>query len=169
LAASEAGLSRALGQLSENSRLAAITALEAILTFIDSVPEWERQNFESPIWALLAALDDLNHGRVHPMLAPNPNVHNRKPDSAVRKIAKSHAVICVDVLRRSGVSVTEACRVVAQELQQHNFPLGGKLGSLPWKTVNGWGPKAINRRPYRRRRHPNPMGDLTGPYATNEF
>src|ERR1700730_6793408 len=79
-----------------------------------------------------------SRGRVHPMLSPNPAVHNRKPDSNVRKVAKGHAVICVDVLRRSGLSVTEACRFVAQTLQHHDFRLGGELGAPPWKIVNGW-------------------------------
>ena len=134
----EAGLSRALAQSSESGRGAAMTALEAILVFIDSVPEWERRNFELPIWALLAALKDLNDGRVVPMLAPNPKVRNRKPDPSMRKILKAYAVSFVDILRRSGLSVTEACRFVAHELKQRNIPLGGRVGSPPWKTVNGW-------------------------------
>jgi hypothetical protein len=138
LAELEGGLSLALAQVTEDSRHAAMTALEAVLSFIDSIPEWERRDFEAPLWTLLCALDDLDYGRVHPMLSPNPAVHNRKPDSNVRKVAKGHAVICVDVLRRSGLSVTEACRFVAQTLQHHDFRLGGELGSPPWKIVNGW-------------------------------
>jgi hypothetical protein len=115
-----------------------MTALDAILRFIDSVPDWDRRNFETPIWALLAALKDLDDGRVVPMLAPNPKVRNRKPDPSMRKIIKAYAVCYVDILRRAGLSVTESCRVVAHELKQQNIPLGGRVGSPPWKTVNGW-------------------------------
>jgi hypothetical protein len=112
----EAGLSRALAQSSESSRGAAMTALDAILRFIDSVPDWDRRNFETPIWALLAALKDLDDGRVVPMLAPNPKVRNRKPDPSVRKVVKGHAVICVDILRRSKWKGRTSCGPLQQTL-----------------------------------------------------
>ena len=51
----ESGLSRALAQLGENSRKAAVTVLETFLMFVDTVPEWERRNLYVPIWTFLAA------------------------------------------------------------------------------------------------------------------
>jgi hypothetical protein len=132
------GLSQALAQLGEDSRRAAMTALEAFLTFIDSVPEWERRNYEVSIWTLWAALKDLDDGRVVPMLSPNPTVHNRKPDPSMRKVVKAWAVIGVDILCEAGLSVTEACRIVAHKLETLSISLGGRVGTPSWKTVNGW-------------------------------
>lgn len=66
LAELEGGLSLALAQVTEDSRHAAMTALEAVLSFIDSIPEWERRDFEAPLWALLARDRWLNraHGQI---------------------------------------------------------------------------------------------------------
>jgi hypothetical protein len=134
----ETGLSQALAQLRENERWSATIALEALLTFIDAVPGWERRKLGLPVWTLLAALKDLDNGRVVPMLLANPDVHNRKPETVTRKVVKAWVVFLVDVLRRSGLSVMEACRIVAHELERNSIPVGGKLGTPPWKTVSGW-------------------------------
>ena len=134
----ETGLSQALAQLGENERWSATTALEALLAFIDAVPGWERCKLGLPVWTLLAALKDLDNGRVVPMLLANSDVRNRKPDAGSRKVVKAWAVLLVDILRRSGLSVMEACRIVAHELERNAVPVGGKPGTPPWKTVSGW-------------------------------
>ena len=134
----ESGLSQALVELGDNSRQAAVTVLETFLKFIDTVPEWNQKNLHVPIWTFLAALKDLDNGRVGSMLSPNPTVHNRKPDALVRQVIRAYAVACVNILVRLGFSVTEACRIVAQQLKRQNIAIGNRVGTPPWKTVNGW-------------------------------
>ena len=43
-----------------------------ILNFIYGVPEWRSRDFELPLWSLLAALKDLNEGRVASLISPTP-------------------------------------------------------------------------------------------------
>jgi hypothetical protein len=134
----ESGLREALTQFRTDQRRSVVTALEAILDFIDSVPEWERAQLGMPLWALLAALKDLDSGRAVSMLSPDPNVRNRKPDSSLRKNVKAWAVICVDILIGACLSVMEACRFVAHRLDVLNVPVGGRTDTPSWKTVKGW-------------------------------
>jgi hypothetical protein len=72
------------------------------------------------------------------MLAPNPAVRNRKPDAGMRKIVKAYALFFVDVLCRSGWSVTEGCAIVAKSLQENGIRLGGRIDSPSLKSVKGW-------------------------------
>ena len=134
----ELGLTKALAAVAESERQAAITAVDAVLEYIVSIPEWEGRDLGGPLWQLLTALKDLEFGRVGSMLAPNPAVRNRKPDAGIRKIVKAYALFCVDILRRSGWSVTDGCKIVANTLQANGFPLGGRTESPSWKSVNGW-------------------------------
>jgi hypothetical protein len=134
----ELGLTEALAQMAGSRRNAATTALEAFLAFIISVPGWEQRELGLPVFCVLSALKDLDHGRVVPMLSPNPRVRNRKPDAGIRKIFKAYAVFCVDVLCRAGFSVTDGCRIVAHALRENSFPLDGRAESAPWKIVRGW-------------------------------
>lgn len=134
----ELGLTQALAQMAENERNAAKVALEAFLEFIISVPGWDRRGLGDPVFCVLTALEDLDHGRVVSMLSPNPKVRNRKPDAVMRKIFKAYAVFCVDVLCRAGFSVADGCRFVAEVLRENNFPLRGRAESAPWKIVSGW-------------------------------
>jgi uncharacterized protein YoaH (UPF0181 family) len=56
----------------------------------------------------------------------------------MRKVVKAFAVICVDILCKEGLSVTEACRFVARKLEALNISLGGRIDTPSWKTVNDW-------------------------------
>jgi hypothetical protein len=133
----EAGLRDANAQLKESSRGAAIAALEAVMDFIHAFPALKGRNLGTAIWALRAALEDLNHGRVVAMLAPT-RVDSRRPDPSMRKVAKAYAVCCVDILRREGSNIPEACRLVAKELKGAGFALGGRRSTPAWQTVKGW-------------------------------
>jgi hypothetical protein len=134
----EAGLREANAQLKEDGRRAAIAALEVVMEFLDSVPPLSDQNLATSIWALQAALKDLDHGRVVAMLAPSRKVRSRRPDPLIRKVAKAYAVFCVDILRREGSSTVEACRLVAKELKGAGFALGSRHSSPDWQTVKSW-------------------------------
>jgi hypothetical protein len=134
----ELGLTEALGLVAQSERNAAMMAVNALLEFVVSVPGWERRGLGGPLWQLLTALHDLESGRVGSMLAPNPEVRNRKPDARMRKIVKAYALVFVDVLCRSGWSVTEGCGIVAKSLQENDIRLGGRIDSPSWKSVKGW-------------------------------
>lgn len=124
--------------MKESGREAAIAALRAVMEFIDSVHALSDQNLGTSIWTLLAALEDLNHGRVVAMLAPTRKVPSRRPDPSIRKVVKAYASCCVDVLRKADLSIPEACRVVAKELKGAGFALGGRQGTPDWRIVEGW-------------------------------
>lgn len=134
----ELGLTVALGLVAQSERNGAMMAVDAVLEFVASVPGWERRDLGGPLWQLLTALKDLDFGRVGSMLAPNPAVRNRKPDAGMRKIVKAYALLCVNMLCRSGWSVKDGCNIVANTLQANGFPLGGRTERPPWKSVNGW-------------------------------
>ena len=134
----ESGLTDALAQMQESQRGGITLALEALLQFIDQVPGWERRGFGLPIWQLLAAFQDLDNGRVVRMLLPNPNVHHRKPDPTLRKIVRAYALICLDVLCRSGWSLEDGSRLVAREPDGKMFPFGKSTAAPHWKIVMGW-------------------------------
>jgi hypothetical protein len=134
----ELGLNEALGLVAQSERNGAMMAVNAVLEFVASVPGWERRDLGGPLWQLLTALRDLEFGRVGSMLAPNPAVRNRKPDAGMRKIVKAYALLCVGVLCRSGWSVKDGCKMVADTLLANGFPLGGRTESPLWKSVKGW-------------------------------
>jgi hypothetical protein len=121
--------------VAQSERNAAMMAVDAVLEFVVSVPGWERRGLGGPLWQLLTAVNDLEVGRVGSLLAPNPAVRNRKPDAGVRKIVKAYALFFVDVLCRSGWSVTEGCTIVAKSLQENGV---GRSDSPSWKSVKGW-------------------------------
>jgi hypothetical protein len=53
------------------------------MDFIHAFPALKDRNLGTAIWALRAALEDLNHGRVVAMLAPT-RVDSRRPDPSNR-------------------------------------------------------------------------------------
>lgn len=134
----ELGLTEALRLAAQSERTAAIMGVDAVLEFVVSVPGWECRGLAGPLWQLLTALNDLEFGRVASLLAPNPGVRNRKPDAGMRKIVKAYALFCLDVLCRSGWSVTDGCKIVANTLRENGVPLGGRINSPSWKSVKGW-------------------------------
>jgi hypothetical protein len=135
----------------EDSREQVMMALRAVVDFIEAVPGWERLNLSSPIWTLLGALSDLDRGQVVSMLKPNPAVRNRKPDPTLRKVVKGYAAFGIDILRNSGLSTTEACRVVASVLGRSRISLGGRPATP--SLVKGWRDRMTKLPPTDQSRH----------------
>jgi hypothetical protein len=50
---------------------AAITALQAVIAFVNSIARFESINLALPLIQLAAAIHDLDQGRQAPMLVPN--------------------------------------------------------------------------------------------------
>jgi len=133
----ETGLRSSCEEFQINSRGGAIRALQAVLKFLRSVPRLEEQSLTLPVTALLAALADLDSGQTVPMLKP-AQWSNRPVDPRFRKVIRSCAICSVRALRRFGMPKTEACKFMADQLKQHEIPLGGRLNTPGWKTVEYW-------------------------------
>jgi hypothetical protein len=110
-------------------------------------------NLSSPIWTLLGALSDLDRGYVVSMLKPNPAVRNRKPDPTLRKVIKAYAAFGIDILRDSGLSTTEACRVVARELVHSRIFSGSRSITPTSKLIKGWRYRMTKLPPTDQSRH----------------
>jgi hypothetical protein len=133
----EADLKQAVGFMERDSRMAAGLAVKAALEFVYAHQHFTEQGLNRPLYALLAALDDLNKGRVAPMLKPR-RVDNRRPDSAVRKEAMAHACFCIDQLMELGESVESASKAVADVWAKHKISFGSKYDTPDWKTIRDW-------------------------------
>ncbi len=133
----ENGLKDACKELQADRRGGAITALQSVIAFVESIPRLESQNLLSPLVDLLSALNDLENGRAVAMLEPT-GVQNRKPDPGLRKAIRAHAIFAIDTLISRGMSQEEACKFVAAELKAANIPVGGRSATPPWRTINSW-------------------------------
>ena len=60
----EATLKAAKDEMQTDCRGAAITSLQGVVEFINSIPRFESLNLSCPLTAVMAALHDLNVGRV---------------------------------------------------------------------------------------------------------
>jgi hypothetical protein len=134
----EVGLKQANKELIHNSREGVITAVTAVFRFVSSIPEFDDQHLGTPLWTLVVALKDLDRGRVAQWLKQSPGVKSRVVDSWMRKMIKANAIATVDMLSRSGMKQETACRLVAKELEDASFRIGGRRGTPSWKTVKSW-------------------------------
>jgi hypothetical protein len=65
-------------------------------------------------------------------------LNSPEPDPTLRNIVKAYAIFGIDILSNSGLSTTEACRLVARELERAEISLGNRTTTQPWKLVKGW-------------------------------
>jgi hypothetical protein len=113
LAHLEASLRDALRHRGIDDRKAAGDALRAVLEFIYTQPRLTRQGCHYPLFDLLAALDDLNQGRIAPMLHAK-FFGNRPPEGARFQQAKAFALFAIEQLVDQGETKTSACQKVAE-------------------------------------------------------
>ncbi len=151
----EATLKEAQGEMPTDCRGAAITALQGVIAFIESIPRLESQSLTLPLSALMAALHDLDNGRVVKIVQKKsaPELCNRPPDAGFRNVVKAYAIFAVDELHSRHMPVDEACKFVARQLEQAQVPIGGKTGTPSWKTVRTWRSEVSRRRPNDQLRH----------------
>jgi hypothetical protein len=131
----------------ESGRDASSTALRAVIEFVNAIPTLASQNLALPLVHLLSALQDLDSGRVAPMLAPAKGFDNRKPDAGMRKVQRAFAIFAVDELRRFGMSTEAACLFVVDVLKEAGVAIGGRRGAPEWKTIRAWRDDTTRRRP----------------------
>lgn len=138
LAKFEADMKIAVREMEANSRRGAGLALKAALEFVYSHPHLVSQGLSKPFFAILAALNDLDNGRVVPMLEPLPFA-NHHPESSVVKMAKGQACFYVECLKALGEPSQRACAAVAQSWVAHGLPLEKKRETTAdWQVVKGW-------------------------------
>jgi hypothetical protein len=140
------GLRGARAEMAADSRGGVIRAVQTVIEFTNAIATEDLQSDTLPLTALLSALNDLNHGRVVPMLEPEKGVDNRKPDAGFRRVQRAVAIFSVDQLITAGMKVDDACKFVAALLQKGGMPIGGRLDSPAWRTVRGWRYDATKRR-----------------------
>jgi hypothetical protein len=134
----EQNLTDSRGEMRSDGRKGVTSAIRAIIDFIHSIPRWESMNLALPMVSLLAALHDLDLGRVAPMLRPTEGFDNRKPDASLRKIQRAYIIFSVDQLIARGMRVEEACRFVADLLTNSAIHIGGHGETPVWKTLRSW-------------------------------
>lgn len=137
LQAFEAKLRSAAEEIKENSRKAVITALQGTILFINSVPDFESDNLALPLTQLMAALHDLDSGRVLPMVTP-AQIDNRPLEASFRKVIRAAAIFMIDLLVDHGLRLEEACKFVAPILERGGVKVGGRIDTPAWKTLKGW-------------------------------
>jgi hypothetical protein len=137
LAALETALLSAKSEMETSERTAAISALRGVITFLDSDPDWYKNDLSLPLGSLLMGMQDLDEGITVPQLEP-AIVRNRKPDDRRRKIVKSYAAYSIDILMLNGASKQDACAFIARQLKRSKFRIGGDGDTLAWKTIRNW-------------------------------
>jgi hypothetical protein len=134
----QATLQAAKKEMLTDRRGAAITSLQGVTAFINSIPLFESQSLSLPLTAVMAELHDLNFGRVGVIVAPTKGFDNRKPDATFPKSAKAYAVFVIDALKGAGMTTDDAAKFVASELKQAKVPIRARPSTPPWKTVKNW-------------------------------
>jgi len=127
----EATLKAAKDEMQTDCRGAAITSLQGVVEFINSIPRFESLNLSCPLTAVMAALHDLNVGRVGAMVTPTAGFDNRKPEASFRKVIKAYAIFGVEQLKDAGMTTEEACKFVASELARIMHHAGPFLRVVP--------------------------------------
>jgi hypothetical protein len=135
--ACERGLKAARDEMKSDSRGGAITAVQAVILLTNAIPKWESQGLSFPLTALLSALNDLDSGRVVPMLEPKKADH-RRPEPGFRKVQRAVAIFCVDQLVAAGSGPEQACRFVAALLKRGGMAIGGHGDTPEWQTLRTW-------------------------------
>jgi hypothetical protein len=126
----------AKGDMKEDSRRAAYTALKAVIDFISSIPGSDDKGLANPLTMLRMALLDLKIGVVPPLLRLSSKVTNRPESPIQHKFAKAYAIASVDRLIAAGIRVDDACKIVSAEYRRAKIDIGTRTDQ--WKTVRQW-------------------------------
>jgi hypothetical protein len=101
----------------------------------------------------MAALHDLNVGRVVAMVTPKSGFDNRKPEASFRKVIRAFATFSIEQLKSRGMTLDEACKFVAKQLERAQVPIGGKSNTASWKTIKTWRYDVTRRDPSDQEQH----------------
>jgi hypothetical protein len=147
------GLTEAKIEMALAPRAGAMTALQAMIGFVQKISDWEAKGLCFPLTILLSALNDLNSGRTVPLLQPKEGIDNRRPDSGFKKVMRAASIHAAEQLQENGMGMVEACKFVADILKRENIKLGGRTSTPAWRTVRGWRYDTTRRGPNDQEAH----------------
>jgi hypothetical protein len=115
-----------------------ILSLQSVIAFIQSIPQWQREQLDTPLTKLLVSLEGLRTGQVDQVLRFDPGGSgNRRPDNLDRVYVQALAAAAVDWLIDTDLKMTDAAEMVGAALQRGGMRLG--IGDKPLRTtVQGW-------------------------------
>jgi hypothetical protein len=126
------GLGTTIAELGRNyqpgDRAAALELLAAVERFLRFAEPLVYLIGCRPILDLMAALEDLDCGKVSPLVRPR-RTKGRARDPRRVRMTRAMAAGFVDVLMATGASEQEALRAVADALYRYGFPFPGTIES----------------------------------------
>lgn len=132
----------------DGGRFGVCAALHAAIELLKAVGATSGQL--KPLNRLVAALDDLDHGKVPDLLAAK-KVSNRPPNSYLRELLKAYAVAALDLFMAGGMSEKDGSALVARRLRSHGYVITQKVDADHANVVRNWR-KSIDSNPARDRR-----------------
>jgi hypothetical protein len=122
----------------EGVRAGIIRSLQSLIAFIQSIPQWQREQLDAPLTMLLVSLEGLQSGQIDPVLRFDPGGYgSRRPDNLDRVYVQARAAAAVDWLINTGLKMTDAAEKVGVTLQKGGMKLG--IDDRPPRiTVLGW-------------------------------
>jgi len=139
------GLSRGKVEFALDARAGAQTSLQAVISFVQSVEDFDEQQLTLPLTALLAGLNSLERGAASPIVKSRKRA-GRPADTGFPDTIKACAVFSVDVLNERGMPLSKAYNIVSREFEKLRFPIKGKRGSTSATTLRGWR-EGLSRKP----------------------
>lgn len=126
--------------------------VSALAELISSVPDWAQKDWAIPAISLATALNDLDMGRVTPIVAPIRRTTGSPGHGFMMEQAQGYAAGTLEFLRGLNLSLEDSARRVARALPDSMF-YSTKQDRPRWKTVEGW------RERVRRNQAPRHMTD----------
>ena len=125
-----------------NATLVAGSALSAVLSALQELPEFEGNEGLAALHSLLAALGTLDNGGLPDLLAPRADAGGSKRHID-RDYVEDHALLCVELLIEfDGRSRTSARKAVAKAFSKHGHKgrkkVAGILPELSEKSIYEW-------------------------------
>ena len=122
----------------DGGRAGACHALCAVSEFLRAFDEPLEEHLANLLIVLSNALGDLDDGVVAPMLRP-AKLSGGPPETTARGGLRATAVVTLECLRKTGMSQTEAAKLVARELNRRGVrPLRGRRRGITAETVIYW-------------------------------
>jgi hypothetical protein len=134
-------LTSASHKLDGNRRAGWLEALDALWRFLDTLDTPDLDRTKVPIATLMAALRDLDHGKVDRGLRPECHGRGRVPDGYDQLVTRAIAAAAMDFLVRAGRSKPAAAKAVARALHKLGVQIGGVHNTdieKSGQTVGDW-------------------------------
>ena len=112
-----------LGDQPKDQRLAVMKSIAAVQELLATMGISGR--LTTPFMQLVAALRDLEHGTVDPILEPSPRPQNKPPDPSRSWVVRAGLAIALEARYRLGMTLSEAADLVANDAHQLGLRVAG--------------------------------------------